>query len=439
MGKKEGPKRYSIIAGVGEIDGIRAYKGSKILSIAESIGGKRLDQSLFDVPLAVDIFYSFFLPVPAIDYSLVEGNNDEALLFRVSTLSALLSSRRFHRLKSLTTADSTTSVVASASFIERLARLMEHARAGSGRGKSREDSGESSTSSIVERALEQAEHDARVAKSIKSLIARTGAGNTSMLSYGDNPEEILRLARNTNVERILRIVMGVKFSLTSKSKLMKRHSRGWLGGIEYGSDLERLHYSQLALPEELFLAKLADSKLLLYEKALPAAKGPIYVLLDKSGSMIGEKIDWARAVAVALLQRSAMENRPFYARFFDSTVYPLMKVSKSTHPSEVLDVLKYLATVRAGGGTNITGALLAAIDDVVSASQREAVSDIVIITDGEDRIDVEQVMRSMSKARLNIISVMIQGHNNYLKRLSTRYMTVRKLGSESILEIVDFE
>ena len=104
-----------------------------------------------------------------------------------------------------------------------------------------------------------------------------------------------------------------------------------------------------------------------------------------------------------------------------------------------MDVLKYLATVRAGGGTNITGALLAAIDDVVSASQGDAVSDIVVITDGEDRIDVEQVMRSMTKARLNIISVMIQGHNNYLKRLSTRYMTVRKLGSESILEVVDFE
>jgi uncharacterized protein with von Willebrand factor type A (vWA) domain len=429
----------SLIKGVGEIDSIRAYKGSKILSIAESIRGEPLDEAIFTVPLAVDIFYSFFLPVPIIDYERVGGDVDKEMAFRIAALTALISNRRFNRVKALTTADTTTSVVASASFIERLARLLSQQRmSNKGGDRSREEEGNEDLSKMVDKALEQAEHDARVAKDIKSLIARTGAGTASMLSYGDNPEEILKLARNTNVERILQIVMGIKVSFSTQSKIMRRHSKGWLGGLEYGSDLERLHYGQLALPEEVFLAKLADSKLLLYEKSLPASKGPLYVLLDKSGSMIGEKIDWARAVAVALLQRSARENRMFYARFFDSTVYPLMKVSKAANPSEVLDVLKYLATVRAGGGTNITNALMTAIDDIASRNVGDTVSDVIIITDGEDRIDLEQVSRSMGKVSLRLISVMIQGHNNYLKRLSDKYLTVKRLGRESILEVVEF-
>ena len=432
-------KKFSLIKGVGVIDSIRAYKGSKILSIAESIRGEPLDETIFTIPLAVDVFYSFFLPVPVIDYELVGNEADRELAFRAAAITSLISNRKFSRIKALTTADSTTSVVASASFIERLAKLLSHQQLSdrSGGGSTREE-GSEDLSRIVDKALEQAEHDAKVAKDIKSLIARTGAGTASMLSYGDNPEEILKLARNTNVERILQIVMGIKVSFSSQSKIMRRHSKGWLGGLEYGSDLERLHYGQLALPDEVFLARLADSKLLLYEKALPASKGPLYVLLDKSGSMIGEKIDWARAVAVALLQRSAKESRMFYARFFDSTVYPLMKVSKSANPSEVLEVLKYLATVRAGGGTNITNALMTAIDDIASGNVGDAVSDVIIITDGEDRIDLEQVSRGMSRVNLRLISVMIQGHNNYLKRLSDKYLTVKRLGTESILEVVEF-
>ncbi|MEB3817016.1 MAG: VWA domain-containing protein [Desulfurococcales archaeon] len=431
------PRKRSIIAGVGQIDSIRAYKGSKIISIAESLAGRDFEGTPINVPLAVDIFYSFFLPVPAIDYELIENNlrDDKDLMFRVAVVSSLLSNKKFEHVKALTTADSSTSVVAAASFIERLSRLLSQQNAAP--GKEGEKGGEESISRLVDTALEQVEHDARVAKDIKSLVARTAAGSSSMLAYGDNPEEILRLARNTNVERILKIVLGIKIAFTPQSKIMRRHTRGWLGGVEYGSDLERLHYSQLALPEEVFLAHLADSKLLLYEKELPASRGPIYVLLDKSGSMIGEKIDWARAVAVALLEKSAKENRPFYARFFDSTVYPLMKVRRISNPSDVIQTLKYLATVKAGGGTNITGALLAAMDDIASGNLKDRVSDIIIITDGEDRVDVDQVLRGMSRVDVRLISVMIQGHNNYLKRLSDKYLTVKRLGKESVLEVVE--
>jgi uncharacterized protein with von Willebrand factor type A (vWA) domain len=430
------PLNVSFIAGVGRLDAIRLYRGQKIVSIAESLRGSPLGPP-FGPELAVDIYYVFFLPVPILDKDvLAHARSDKDALLRVAILSNLLSNRLLERVKAVTTADATTSIIAAASFVERLSRLIqgESAESGGTRGKSNYQG----IASAVEKALRDVERDAEVAKDIKSLVARMGVGTDSTLSYGDDPEAILRLARNTDVERVLRMVLGVRVSPLALSRAMTRYSRGWLSGLEYGDDLERIHYGELALPEELFLAKLANSKLLLYEKQLPAARGPIYVLLDKSGSMIGEKIDWARAVALALLQKSAREGRPFYARFFDSTVYPLLKVGKRRSASDVISVIEYLATIKAGGGTNITNALVTAARDIARNTGRDKVSHVVLITDGEDKIDISEVERSRRDAEMRIISIMIQGHNHYLKRVSDRYMKVRSLNAKSMLEVIEF-
>ncbi len=431
-------RNRSLLLGVGRLDPLRVYRGQKIISMASSLSGAPID-SPFTPELAVDIFYSFFLPVPLVDSDATrELASDSEGLVRLSILSSLLSSRRFKRIKTLTTADSLTSIVAAASFIERLSRLLRSQSDYGGGEEGRASPSPESVSAAVEKALRQVEHDAEVAKDVKSLVARIGVGDASTLSYGDDPEIILRLARHTDVDRVLRIILGIQVSAIVPSKDMERYSKGWLGGLEYGSDLERLHYGELALPEELFLAKLANSRLLLYEKELPASKGPMYVLLDKSGSMIGEKIDWARAVALALLQRSAREGRAFYARFFDSTVYPLLRVGRRHTASEVVKVIEYLATVKAGGGTNITNAIRAAATDLARDVAGDKVSHIVLITDGEDKLDLKEVERSRRAVPMRIISIMIQGHNHYLKRISDRYMTVKALSGRSMLEVVDF-
>ena len=435
-GSGDSLKGRSLLAGIGRLDPLKTYRGQKILSMVAAVGGRPLPAP-FTPELAVDLFYAFYLPVPMIDPEATSLKvMSEQDLARLSILSALLSDRRFQRIKALTTADYTTSIVAAASLAERLSRLLATSSS-SGRGG--EGGGlDKSIESAVSSALKQVEHDAKVAKDIKSLVARTGAGNASHLSYGDDPEAILRLARKTNVERVLKLVLGVRVSPFVDSTVTRRYSRGWLGGLEYGSDLERIHYSELALPEEVFLAKMANSRLLLYEKELPVSRGPIYVLLDKSGSMIGEKIDWARAVALALMEKSLREGRPFYVRFFDSTVYPLLRVGRRSTPSDVVRIMDYLATVKASGGTNITNAIRAAAGDLASSVSGDKVSHVVLITDGEDKIDTREVEHSKRVAQMSIISVMIQGHNHYLKRVSDRYMRVKSLSGRTLLEVVDF-
>ena len=400
--------------------------------------------------LAVDLFYAFYLPVPQLDEGEVVRAASEGELLRVMVVSGLLRSNAIWRVKPYTVADSMTSVVAAASFIERIASsLLSHRQVSSGSGgggkegpSSGEGSGddrlEQSVASAVERALERIEQEVRTAKEIKQMIAGMGVGRSSVLEFDDSAEQIIKLARETDVERILRSLRGMKLRF-SRSKLERRHSKGWIRGLEFGSDVERVHYSQLALPDEIFYAHYSNSKLLLYEKVLEASRGPIYVLLDKSGSMVGSKIDWARAVAVALFKKAVDEGRRFYARFFDSVPYQPIIMKPNAKTRDIVNMLSSLARVKAGGGTDIESAIAAAVNDIMASPRGdERISDIILITDGEDRINVGNVKTMLDEVDARLHSVVIQGHNPHLQKISYRYMTVKRLTEKEALTVVEF-
>ncbi len=453
VSEEEKLKGFSMIKGVGEIDEIRKYKGEKILTMVKSISTYPLNENIINIPTAIDLYYVMYLPVPLLDYELINNIKDKKLLSRLMIIQNILANPKLLKIKNYTTADSMTSMVATASFLEKLNRLIRTSSEGDNKNSERENKSQeqrnldspgkgtgtetNNLKETVESALEKALEDAKVAKEIKGLIAKVGAGNTSILSYAENPEDVLKLARNTDISKILEKLSGLKLLLSKRSKDFRRYSKGWLTGIEYGRDLDRLHHSQLALPDEIFVANFANDKLLLFEKSLNANLGPIYVLLDKSGSMIGEKIYWARAVAIALLQRSISERRDFYVRFFDSMTHPLMRVTRRSKPSAVMKILTYLATVRAGGGTSITNAVFTAAEDLRKSGKRRP-SDVILITDGEDKINVNLLVKVKSETKMRLHTVMIQGLNQYLKRLSDRYLVVKKLDKEGILKVIDF-
>ncbi|BAA80016.2 conserved hypothetical protein [Aeropyrum pernix K1] len=448
--------RRSLIRGVGVIDEVKLYRGQKILSTARKLNISGIPE-IITPELAVDVFYTFYYPVPSLEEEPPLEGGEEAL-FRRRVLESLLMSPNLWRAKPYTTADSLTSVVAAASFVERLARLLSRLqRPQRGRSRDREEKegenqggqgegepggefDEEKLREAVEKALESVEKDARAAKNVKQLLSMMGAGDTSVLAFDENIEFILRIARETDVSRVLENVQGIREIMRRRSRRETRSPKGWFDGLEYGSDLERIHYSQLILPDEYFWASFSSSKLLLYRKVLDSSRGPIYVLLDKSGSMVGAKIDWARAVAVALFRRSLAENRRFSARFFDSVTYPAIHLRPRSKPRDFLELVKYLAAVKAGGGTDITAAIKTAADDISRTPRGEQrISDIVLITDGEDRLNIDVVEDSLKRSDARLHTVIIQGHNPYLKRISYRYMSVRRLEGREAVKVVDFD
>ncbi|HID09509.1 TPA: hypothetical protein EYP13_04725 [Candidatus Micrarchaeota archaeon] len=102
---------------------------------------------------------------------------------------------------------------------------------------------------------------------------------------------------------------------------------------------------------------------------------------------------------------------------------------------DAIKLLEYMARVSAVGGTDITRALIAATEDIRSRILR-GLSDIVLITDGEDRIAVEVVRRHLSRSRSNLLTVMIQGSNPDLKNLSSKYFLVAALDKDEALRVI---
>jgi len=381
-----------------------------------------------DEVFAAEVYYAFYVPLPSVK---PKDDMDPA---QFAVLSAMLDDATFWRAKPFTSVDRVSSAVAAASFLDRLIRMLAE-NAG---GASREPPGGSrdSVRNAVRRALRSALSDASVAKKVETMVYSALPGSTSELAFEDVMEKILVMARRSDVSRILSRLSGVKLP-ARKSSRQERFTRGWIDGLEIGADIERVHYTSLALPDDVFYALLAESRLLLYRRVIDTSHGPVYVLLDKSGSMSGEKIDWARAVAVALMIRSLRDRRSFYARFFDAQPHDLITVRSTPRPRDLLDALDRLSRVKAGGGTDITRALVTATEDLARGRVSKR-SDIVLITDGEDSLSPHVLTELLGVVRARLHTVMIGGDNEVLRQVSASYMVAEALSEEEIIRVVDF-
>ncbi len=417
-----------VVSGVEVPRQVLRHQGDVILRLVEKLVERSRIPEWIDERLAAEIYYSFYLPIPILKVEEESRLSPEA----IAILQSLIDNYRFWRVKPTTSVDRIASSVAAATFIEKVVRNLP----GQGIGRGSQGKPSSRLTKIVSSALEEAEANARTAKRIESLVYATIAGSTSEIAFEDVLEAILRLAKNTDVDRVLERVSGIRIPARALVSA-REYRRGWSEGVEYGSDLERLHYTMLALPDDVFYLYYAESKLLLYRKILPLYQGPVYVLMDKSGSMSGTKIDWARAVAVALLMKAVRSRRPFYARFFDASPYGLVRVPLNPKPKDIVNVLEYLGTVKAGGGTDITRAIVAATDDI-SRRKVQGRVDIVLITDGEDQLSPHVIQELIESAKVKLHTVMIGGDNKVLREVSASYMKAESLSEEEMLRVIDF-
>ncbi len=429
-----------VIRGVNYQDPIVKYRGEKIIDSLKKLIGRR---PRLKWSLAVDVYYSFYLPCPIVDPG-------KASTVHGQLINMLLSSDKAAKARSFTVANYATSIVASVCYLQYLLEELEHMASSprsrtkglaenilsqlSGKQGGQNSEAERALKEIHEKALDRALKEAEAAKQIMKIAGGKLAGTGHTISFEEIVSDVIRLARNADVRRILEVLKGMPGWAIRPRRKKARHPKGELAGYELGSDIERVVYSELAMPEPLFYAKLAESQLLLYEKVLPESLGPIYVLLDKSGSMDGEKIVWAKATALALLMRAQKERRPFYIRFFDNAPYPLMKAEVGD--KGILRVFNYVARVKSGGGTDISRAVITACEDIVSSKSKGA-SDIVLLTDGEDKVAEGTVRYALRSANARLLSVMIQGDNPDLRRVSDKYMTVVKLDEKEALKVVE--
>lgn len=153
-------------------------------------------------------------------------------------------------------------------------------------------------------------------------------------------------------------------------------------GVELSGDIERALPLEAALIagavpeiESLALYKMATRRTLSYrrERREPVAMGPIVVSVDESGSMKGEKIATAKALALAMASVARAQKRPMlFAAFSGSTS---ARFANDT-PDEIVD----WCSAFLGGGTDMDVPLVT-VPQRFPQWQHSGRADHIIITD----------------------------------------------------------
>ncbi len=382
-------------------------------------------------------------------YPFLRNRNDDEVLEEVRRfLQSYMSDERYQRVKMLTTLDDEMSLVYSIALAKsiigkilgRLIGELELAQLMNPDSKVKSkivnavyaiaDAGELGI--ILDHAVEEAEEITKNANEIRELIGGKKAGKEA-----GTFKKVLDLAEHMLYVKFMKDIVTMSKRLSEyvpkASKILKKRGRfgDELSGYAITKRVERALPREIALPEELFLKKLTGEGFLMREK-LSVAEGAYYLLIDKSGSMHGEKTVWARSVAMALYRMAMTKRRKYFLRFFDTRVYP------SDRPlDDPEDVVDAILKVKSNGGTDITNAISTALDDLIERGLSDYTNTVVIITDGEDV--VQDLSRKLKRANASLISVMIQGDNETLKALSDQYMKAElsEVGGAKLLKIVE--
>lgn len=290
------------------------------------------------------------------------------------------------------------------------------------------------------RDLEQVREDA------ESWSIYLGGGHRS--SPGAQIELGSRLARNQKLKAMARLVGRMRETARALRRKLYERGNDEVYEVGIGAELSRLLPSELIglrhpLLKRDFARRLLDRELLQYSLRILERKGrgPMIVCLDGSSSMEGEKEIWSKAVTLTLLDIARRQRRRFQSICFASTETPLQVLDIDTsHRNDkdmrpVFEIAEYFP----GGGTDFQKPLSAALDCLRRHSHKRG--DIVLITDGECRVDPDWLGRFKKEKEtlgFSLFSVLIDVGSNslgVLHELSDRVTSVTQLTSDASREV----
>ena len=132
----------------------------------------------------------------------------------------------------------------------------------------------------------------------------------------------------------------------------------------------------------------------------------VTIVIDRSGSMAGEKMDQVRAAALQIIE-GLEDGEAFNIIDYATTVerFRPSPVVKST--DVMLDARAYLAQIRPTGGTNIHGALATALEQPHDSGRLPIV---LFLTDG---------LPTVGETAEHVIADLVQNHNPHERRVFT--------------------
>jgi len=383
-----------------------------------------------------DIFASLYLP----RYFLRFKNDDEKL---EAVRTALVNNyMEIEDLRSSTVDDLLTSSVDTIIIYNHIAKLLDELEQTNNKEKLRQ------MSYVIEKEISQAASKCKVVNNVlknpmmRQMISKEMNGGKDKINVNDgeeNKEGSNTYGREPGILRFINTITNLNVDLDVLLNIVKKGTELFnkLNDSPHGTyNSYRITSSILdavKIPKNFVDDEITEIKMLNRSFITFAKKSNIdgyYVLLDKSGSMGGEKIMNARAIAFALGLLAKQRRLKFMFRFFDNYVYDM--IDKLT-----LENLAKIGSVDADGGTCISCALNKALEDL--RNKKEFI--IIVITDGEDEFNTEPLVNAIKNGKHKLISVLIGNesfHNltELTKKVDGVVLTTEDLDDKIALKIL---
>lgn len=218
---------------------------------------------------------------------------------------ALVETPEYHALHADTMLDDYGAQIAALHLGDKFA---EHKRKSEAARPGKPGDGEIATMVAAAEAVAAAAEEVREVKEAAEALGGMGAGGAGKkLDPAKVAEAYKRVRNNPRLRAICNAAGRYRRVAQSKQRMKSVHGQDETVGVELGGDLSRILPAELVkldVPElELdMLRRIAERQAQCRELGgvEPVGKGPIIVVVDESGSMDGEKIIQAKALALGL-------------------------------------------------------------------------------------------------------------------------------------------
>lgn len=268
-----------------------------------------------------------------------------------------------------------------------------------------------------------------------------GPGDLTRVPLGERIE-LARQLRNPRFKRLFDLVGRMRNLARAQSCEKVKSRQDEIHSIELSGELDRMLPAELSaglasssrLRRLDFYRRFTERQVLSYalDANEPQATGPVVAAVDCSGSMSGEKMEWATAVALALVDlacgggASATNKRPAALVFFNEDIKKVLRFAPGERdPRRLLEV----ATTGASGSTRYEPVWKQLF--TLSAESAHKGADLVFITDGICNVSEEfagYIRESKEQLGATAYSVLIGESNSAeLQRYSDEVWTVTDL------------
>ena len=290
----------------------------------------------------------------------------------------------------------------------------------------------------MRRALEKAKDDA---DDYQDMVANWGidSAELSKVPFEKRFELAERMGKTDRLKKVSDLVGRFRNIVHTAAATTPVHGVDEIVDIGLSSDVSRMlptEVVKLVETPDLFISDFLEGKLMTYnlKGKQDIGKGPIIAMLDNSGSMSGERIEWAVATALSLALLAEKQNRAFGLIVFNSRVV-FKKYWPKGLPISLNDKVS-IAEIGCDGGTSFHEPLKAAFNFRMEEPSLKP-ADFVFITDGDCDIygeQLEEILVMKKKAEVRIYSIVINdGHyggqtGGTLEKFSDQYVTINSLG-----------